>query len=38
MFASGHWKKTKLHRKNALFYKIENGAHIRDLFMSVSSV
>jgi hypothetical protein len=24
-----------LHRKNALFYKTENGAHVGDLFMSL---
>jgi transposase len=28
-------KKTILHRKNALFYKTENGAHVGDLFMSL---
>jgi len=28
-------KKAILHRKNALFYKTENGAHVGDLFMSV---
>lgn len=27
-------KKAILHRKNALFYKTENGAHVGDLFMS----
>jgi transposase len=28
-------KKAILHRKNALFYKTENGAHVGDLFMSI---
>ena len=28
-------KKAILHRKNALFYKTENGAHVGDLFMSL---
>ena len=28
-------KKAILHRKNALFYKTPNGAHVADLFMSV---
>jgi transposase len=28
-------KKAILHRKNALFYKIQNGAHVGDLFMSL---
>jgi transposase len=28
-------KKTILHRKNSLFYKTENGAHVGDLFMSL---
>jgi len=28
-------KKVILHRKNALFYKTENGAHVGDLFMSL---
>jgi len=28
-------KKVILHRKNALFYKSENGAHVGDLFMSL---
>lgn len=28
-------KKAILHRKNALFYKTENGAHAGDLFMSL---
>ncbi|MGQ0588845.1 MAG: IS66 family transposase, partial [Sphingosinicella sp.] len=28
-------KKTILHRKNALFYKTLNGAHVGDLFMSI---
>jgi len=28
-------KKAILHRKNALFYKSENGAHVGDLFMSL---
>ena len=28
-------KKTILHRKNALFYKTENGARVGDLFMSL---
>jgi transposase len=28
-------KKTILHRKNALFYKTPNGAHVGDLFMSL---
>jgi hypothetical protein len=30
-------KKAILHRKNALFYKTENGAHVSDLFMSLQS-
>jgi len=29
-------KKAILHRKNAYFYKTENGAHVGDLFMSLS--
>ena len=28
-------KKAILHRKNALFYKTEHGAHVGDLFMSL---
>ena len=28
-------KKAILHRKNALFYMSENGAHVGDLFMSL---
>ena len=28
-------KKAILHRKNAYFYKTENGAHVGDLFMSL---
>ena len=28
-------KKAILHRKNAMFYKTENGAHVGDLFMSL---
>jgi transposase len=28
-------KKAILHRKNALFYKTQNGAHVGDLFMSL---
>jgi hypothetical protein len=28
-------KKAILHRRNALFYKTENGAHVGDLFMSL---
>jgi len=28
-------KKAILHRKNALFYKTENGAHVGDIFMSL---
>jgi hypothetical protein len=28
-------KKAILHRKNALFYKTPNGAHVGDLFMSL---
>jgi len=28
-------KKAILHRKNSLFYKTENGAHVGDLFMSL---
>ncbi len=28
-------KKAILHRKNALFYKTENGAHVGDVFMSL---
>src|SRR5262249_2204635 len=28
-------KKAILHRKNALFYKTRNGAHVGDLFMSL---
>ncbi len=28
-------KKDALHRKNSLFYKTENGARVRDLFMSL---
>ena len=28
-------KKSILHRKNALFYKTENGAHVGDVFMSL---
>ncbi len=28
-------KKAILHRKNALFYKSENGVHVGDLFMSL---
>ena len=28
-------KKTILHRKNALFYKTENGAEVGDIFMSL---
>ncbi len=28
-------KKAILHRKNALFYKTENGARVGDLFMSL---
>ena len=28
-------KKAILHRKNALFFKTPNGAHVGDLFMSV---
>ncbi len=28
-------KKVILHRKNALFYKTPNGAHVGDLFMSI---
>ena len=28
-------KKVILHRKNALFYKTENGAHVADIFMSL---
>ena len=28
-------KKSILHRKNALFYKTENGAHVGDIFMSL---
>ncbi len=28
-------KKAILHRKNALFYKTENGAHVADIFMSL---
>ena len=28
-------KKAILHRKNALFYKTLNGAHVGDLFMSL---
>ena len=28
-------KKVILHRKNALFYKTENGAHVADVFMSL---
>ena len=28
-------KKAILHRKNTLFYKTENGAHVGDLFMSL---
>ena len=28
-------KRAILHRKNSLFYKTENGAHIGDLFMSL---
>ncbi len=29
-------KKVILHRKNALFYKTENGAHVGDIFMSLT--
>ena len=28
-------KKAILHRKNSLFYKTENGAHVGDLYMSL---
>jgi len=28
-------KRAILHRKNALFYKTQNGAHVGDLFMSL---
>jgi transposase len=28
-------KKAILHRKNAMFYKTENGAHVGDVFMSL---
>ena len=28
-------KRAILHRKNALFYKTENGAHVGDMFMSL---
>lgn len=28
-------KKAILHRKNSLFYKTENGAHVGDIFMSL---
>ena len=28
-------KKAILHRKNSLFYKTENGAHVGDIFMSI---
>jgi len=28
-------KKASLHRKNAYFYKTENGAHVSDLYMSL---
>jgi hypothetical protein len=28
-------KKAILHRRNALFYKTQNGAHVGDLFMSL---
>lgn len=28
-------KKAILHRKNSLFYKTENGAHVGDLFLSL---
>lgn len=28
-------KRAILHRKNSLFYKTENGAHVGDLFMSL---
>jgi transposase len=28
-------KKAILHRKNALFYKTQNGAHVGDIFMSL---
>jgi transposase len=28
-------KKAILHRKNALFFKTENGAHVGDIFMSL---
>ena len=28
-------KKAILHRKNALFYKTSNGAHVGDVFMSL---
>jgi hypothetical protein len=30
----GALKKAILHRKNAMFYKTENGAHVGDMFMS----
>jgi transposase len=30
-----HGKKAILHRRNACFYKTENGAHVGDLFMSL---
>ena len=29
------FKKAILHRKNALFYKTQDGAHVGDLFMSL---
>ncbi len=28
-------KKAILHRKNSLFYRTENGAHVGDVFMSL---